>query len=462
MLMCLIPSIHFADGTVLPIALSGCFTIAVGTLLSVSFRGWRSISDKRTAFVIVVAIWVALSLFATLPLMATGSVLSFTDAFFEAMSGVTSAGASILPTVENLPSSTLLWRSMMQWFGGFGIILLVLAAAPSLGINKYTLYTAEASGADNTGKVTASVSDTVRQTLLVYVLLTVAFIMAYLATGMQLWDAVNLTFTNISSGGFSIYNDSIASLSHTQQYITALAMFCSGVNFMLLFLFITFRWRKIGDKLDQFGFYFGVCVVAIGFVMLSLHHQMGYGWNDALRLGTVQTLSVITTTGSMVADTSYWWVPVTFLFVILSLCGGMAGSTTGGLKVMRVLILVRNVRTTLRNRLHPHAVNPVRLNGKPVSQQIITNVMVVFFVYVFTILLGVLALVLSGINATEAIGAVVSCITGYGPGLGLSGGFGNYAAFTPLAKWICAIIMLMGRLECISVYILFVPMFWKR
>ena len=216
------------------------------------------------------------------------------------------------------------------------------------------------------------------------------------------------------------------------------------------------------NKWDQFRFYIIILAVASAFVVLALHFKMGYCWEEATRFGIVQTLSVVTTTGSVVSDTTLWWTPITFIFVALSMCGGMAGSTTGGLKVMRVLILGRNVRYILHNRLHPKAVNPVRLNGRPLSNEIITNVMVIFFVYVMVILVGVLALMLSGINSTESIGAMVSCITGYGPGLGLSGGFGSYAGFTIAAKWICTLAMLMGRLECLSVLIVLMPSFWKK
>ena len=167
---------------------------------------------------------------------------------------------------------------------------------------------------------------------------------------------------NISRGGFSLYDDSIASLTHEQQYILAAVMFSSGVNFTLLFYFFTFNWKKIRHKLDQFGFYVGIIAFSIMIVVLLLHFRMGYDWLDSLRFGTVQTMSVISTTGSVIDDTNLWWVPIQFMFVVLTLCGGMAGATTGGFKVMRVLILMRNVRTILYNKLHPHAVNPVRLN----------------------------------------------------------------------------------------------------
>ena len=341
-------------------------------------------------------------------------------------------------------------------------MLLVLAMVPSMGINKYSLYTAEASGADNTGKQTTSTGATMRHTLGVYILLTLFFVIILYKSGMHVWDAVNITFTNISSGGFSIYNNSLERLTHTQQYIVAFAMLLSGMNFAMLYNLLTIRWDKLQHKYEQVRFYLGLYAAAALFVVLSLALHMNYPWSEALRCGIVQTISVLTTTGSLVADTSQWWVPITFLFVILSLCGGMAGSTSGGLKAMRVLLLIRHVRKILRDRLHPHAVNPVRLNRKPVSAHIVTNVMVIFMIFVVVIFLGIMLLMLCDINATESIGAVIACITGYGPGLGTSGGFGCYAGFTCSAKLICTFLMLMGRLECLTVLILFVPAFWKR
>lgn len=462
MLFCLIPAIHFHDGTTSPILASGLFTFFLGLWLRLNFRHAKSIADRRHSYLLVVLTWVALSLFGTLPFLATGALHSFSDALFESMSGITSTGATVFSAVEWLPASILLWRSMTQWFGGFGIVLLVLAIVPSLGINKYSLYTAEASGADNTGKQSSTMASTMRQTLGVYLLLTLIFVFLLWKSGMHIWDAVNLTFTNISSGGFSIYNNSLERVTHQQQYIIAAAMLLSGVNFALLYNLFTFHWERLRYKLDQISFYLGTFAVASLFVCLALHFSMGYPFADAFRCGTVQTISVLTTTGSLVADTQGWWVPITFLFVVLSLCGGMAGSTTGGLKVMRVLILVRNVRKILRDRLHPHAVNPVRLNRRPVSSEITTNVMVIFVVYVACIFLGIMLLMLCGINATESIGATIACITGYGPGLGLSGGFGCYAAFTTPAKLICSLLMLLGRLECLTLIILFVPAFWKK
>lgn len=461
-LSCLIPAFHFHDGTWTPILSSGLFTCSLGTLLTSLFRHARKLTNKRLAYPLVVLLWLVLALFGTLPFLATGTLIHFHDALFESMSGITSTGATVFSAVEWLPASILLWRSMTQWFGGFGIVLLVLAIVPGLGINKYTLYTAEASGADNTGKQASTMASTLRQTLGIYILLTLVFIFVLWKSGMHVWDAVNITFTNISSGGFSIYNNSLERLTHSQQYIVAIAMLLSGVNFAMLYNLFTFHWERLKLKTDQVSFYLIVWIVGALFVTFSLRFNMDYAWLDAIRCGFVQTISVLTTTGSLVADTSQWWVPITFLFVVLSLCGGMAGSTTGGLKVMRVLILLRNVRKILRDKLHPRSVNPVRLNHAPVSSFIITNVMVIFIIYAVVIFLGIILLMLSGINATESIGATIACITGYGPGLGLSGGFGCYAGFTVSAKLICSFLMLMGRLECLTLIILFIPAFWKK
>ena len=461
-LSCLIPALHFADGTASPILASGLFTFNVGLLLLVRFHRAKRPTDRRVAYLLVVTMWLVMPLFGTLPFLSTGVLHTFADALFESTSGITSTGATVFSAVEWLPSSILLWRSMTQWFGGFGIVLLVLALVPSLGINKYSLYTAEASGADNTGKQATSMTATVRQTLGIYLLLTAVFVVALWKNGMHVWDAVNITFTNISSGGFSIYNNSLERLTHTQQYIVALAMLLSGINFAMLYNFFTFHWDRLQNKLEQFFFYISIYLVAAIFVVFALRFNMGFDWGDSLRCGIVQTISVLTTTGSLAADTQNWWVPITFLFVVLSLCGGMAGSTTGGLKAMRVLSLIRNVRKILRDKLHPQAVNPVRLNRKPVAPSIITNVMVIFLVYAIAIFLGIMLLMLSGINATESIGAVIACITGYGPGLGLSGGFGCYAGFTVAAKLICSFLMVLGRLECLTVIILFFPSFWRR
>lgn len=462
MLACLVPAVYYHDGTLLPMLLSALATLLVGGLLLFLLPTPRGAVDRRISYLTVTLVWCVMSLFATLPFLTTGSCHSLTDAFFESMSGLTSTGATIFSNVEALPPSILLWRSISEWLGGFGIILLVLAVVPTLGLNKYSLYTAEASGADNTGKTTTSMRAMVRQTLSVYLILTVVFIVLLVLSGMTLWESVNLTFTNISTGGFSIYSDSVARFTPPQQYILAASMFVGGINFALLYNILTFRWSKIRHKLDQFGFYLLLLFVSVAFVVSVLHYHHGSSWSDALRCGVVQTTSVLTTTGSVVADTNLWWPPMLLLFLVLTACGGMAGSTTGGLKIMRVLILFRNVRITLVNRLHPHAFNPVRLNGKPVAESVITNVMVIFVVYAVTILIGLLLLMVCGVNATESLGAVFGCLTSYGPGLGACGGFGSYAQFPLLAKWLCGALMLLGRLECLTVFILFLPGFWRN
>lgn len=462
MLLCGLVGLAMHDRTSLTMLPPALFTAAVGLLLCMLFNKNRAIADKRMAYLGVVLFWIALAAFGMLPFLTSHSLGTVADAAFESMSGFASAGATVFQTVAALPPSILLWRSLSQWVGGFGIILLVLAIVPTLGINKYSLYTAEASGADNTGKLTTSMADTIRQTLSVYLCLTLLFIVLLWVDGLTLWQAVNTTFTHISSGGFSIFDDGIASLSHSQQLILLAAMLLSGVNFAFLYHLFTLKIKMLRNKLDQISFYLLLNAAAIVFTSLALHYRMDYGWGDAWRCGAVQSVSVVTTTGTQIADTRLWWPPVTFLFLLLSLCGGMAGSTSGGLKAMRVLILLRNVRNALRNRLHPNAVNPVRLNKKPVSQELITNVMVIFFIYLFTLAVAIFVFLLCGVDATEGIGAAVGCLSGYGPGLGNCGGFGSYAHLAPLVKWVCTTLMLLGRLECLAVYMLLFPAFWRR
>ena len=486
LLFCLIPAIHFHDGTAQQILFAGLLIIGIGTFiatlnltydrfLTARFSRNRYIAKLQSAIVTsskkrantpgyltVLLVWFTLVLFGSLPFLMTKVVPSFCDAFFESMSGFTTTGATIFSSVQHLPASILLWRSISQWVGGFGIVLLVLAVTPSLGINKYSLYTAEASMADNSGHNFSTTATTLRQTLTVYVLLTLLFILLFLGSGMNLWDAVNITFSNISSGGFSIYDNSAAALTPIQQLILTATMFCSGINFALIFNLFTFRWRQSRGKLEQFRCYIFILAVASAFVSFALHYTQHIPLTNAFRLGLAQTTSVLTTTGTIFADTSLWWQPITFLFLFLSLCGGMAGSTSGGIKIMRLIILIRNVRNDLQRRLHPNAIHPVRLNGKPVPQPLIDNVMVIFIIYAITLIVGVLCLMLCDVGATQAVGAVVSCLSGYGPGLGPSGGFGNYAHFPAIAKWFCSLIMIAGRLECITLIIVLFPQFYKK
>ncbi len=474
MLSCLVPALHFGDGHVVDVVLASGITIAAGAVLFFFNRRFTVVSDRRRAYLMVTLMWVALSLFGALPyfinflrqsqldLSFRMAVSGFAGSLFESVSGLTATGATVFADVEALPTWILLWRSMSQWLGGFGIIMMVLAIAPRLGINKYSLYTAEMSGADNTRKTSIRMNVTVRRMLVIYIVLTILFVMALMATGLQLWDAANLVFTNISSGGFSIYNDGISRFSHVQQYIVAAAMLVSGISFALLGDIFFLRFARVRQGLDQLRFYLIITLLAIMAVVFGLKVGMNYGWEQSVRCGIVQTISAVTTSGTLVDDTSKWWMPVNYMFVILSLCGAMAGSTSGGLKCMRVLILVRSVRHLLRGGMHPGAVNPIRLNGRPVSQELVTNVLVIFFVYMFTLLLGTMALLLCGVGATESIGAVVGCISGYGPGLGPSGGFGCYAGFPVMAKTICSVIMVLGRLECLTVFIILTPKFWHR
>lgn len=461
MMLCVGIGLYYAEADIMPFLFSALITLAVGVICVLFSPHKSGYIDKRMAYLIVTLVWVAMSLFGTLPFLATGTIDNFTDAFFEMMSGFTTAGATVFEDIEVLPKSLLFWRSLSQWIGGVGIVMLVLAIVPSLGINSYSLYSAELAGPLK-DKTHNRVSATVRNLWITYLVLTV-LVFAFLWGGdMDFFSAITHTFSAISSGGFSIYNSSISQLSAYSQYVLAVAMWLSGINLTLFYLFVRVKFSKLRSSLEQFFSYTCVFLLLALITTVVLNQTMEYDLPKAFRLAFVQAASVVSTCGFVVDDTTQWVLPINFLFLIFCLRGGMAGSTSGGLKVMRVLILEKNVRNVMRNRLHPNAVNPVRLNSKPVSDTVIYNVMTLFFVYCFTIVIALFLLILDGVSTTEALGAVVGAITSYGPGLAECGGFGNYAHFPIFSKWVLAFCMLAGRLECITVYMLFLPKFWKR
>lgn len=461
MLLCIAFSWHYNDGSVMAFLLSGLFTLSVGLFCVLSCPYDKKQIEKRMAYLIVTSVWIVMSLFGTLPFFATGVITNFTDAFFEMMSGFTTTGATIFDDVEHLPKALLFWRSLSQWIGGVGIVMLVLAVVPSLGINSYSLYSAELAGPLK-AKTHTRVSSTVRNLWITYLVLTIIFVVLLWCGDMDFFTAINHAFTSIASGGFSTSNSSISQFSSYSQYVMAVAMWMSGINLTLFYLFVRVKFSQLKSSLEQFFSYTFVFLVLAVVVMFVLHSTMGYAWSNSFRMAFVQTASVVSTSGFVVDDTTLWVLPLNFLFLLFCIRGGMAGSTAGGLKVMRVLILEKNVRNVMRNQLHPNAVNPLRLNGQPISNDIIYNVMTLFFVYGITIAVSMFLLILCGVSTTESLGAVVSSITGYGPGLCSSGGFGNYAHFPTVAKWILSFCMLAGRLECITIYMLFLPKFWKE
>lgn len=461
MLVCTAIGFYYSEEAALPFLFSALFTMAVGALSLLGSPLKKEDIDKRMAYLVVTSVWVVMSLFGTLPFLATGAIGNFTDAFFEMMSGFTTTGATVLEDVEVLPKSLLFWRSLSQWIGGVGIIMIVLAIVPSLGINSYSLYSAELAGPLKS-KTHTSVSATVRNLCVTYLVLTLIVFTLLCCGDMDFFSAITHTFSGISSGGFSIYNSSISQLSAYSQYVLAAAMWLSGINLTLFYLFVRVRFNDLRSSLEQFFSYTFVFIILALVVTAVLNQTMDYDLSKSLRLAFVQTASVVSTCGYVVDDTTQWLLPINFLFLLFCLRGGMAGSTSGGLKVMRVLILEKNVRNVMRNRLHPSAVNPVRLNSKPVSGDVIYNVTTLFFVYCFTIVVALFLLIMDGVSTTESLGAVVGAITGYGPGLADSGGFGNYAHFPTFSKWVLAFCMLAGRLECITVYMLLLPRFWKH
>jgi trk system potassium uptake protein len=446
-----------------PLALFYSFLITSGSggiILYLARDRLRETVNKREGFLIVTSTWLAISLFGTLPFLISRAIPSFTDAFFETMSGFTTTGASILSDVEVLPKGILFWRSMTHWIGGMGIIVLSIIVLPFLGIGGMQLYAAEMPGVTK-DKLHPRISGTARRLWGIYILLT------FLQTGflmlgkMPLLDSLCHAFGTMATGGFSTKNASIGAYSGYIHYVVIVFMFLAGTNFTIHYLALTRNFRLIRRN-EEFRKYIYILAGMSIIIMLLLVWKDGMGWEKAFRESAFQVVSIVTTTGFFTSDYLVWPGTMWFFIFLLMFIGGMAGSTGGGVKVVRQLLLFKNAGKELKRAIHPQAVIPVRLNQEAVSQDIIYKVMAFFQLYILAFIFGALLLSLLGLDFTTAIGASISALGNIGPGLGNVGPAGNYGFIPAAGKWLLSFLMLLGRLELFTVLILITPSFWKR
>ena len=416
--------------------------------------------NKREGFVVVSLTWVAISLFGTLPFMISGAVPSFTDAFFETMSGFTTTGASILSDVEVLPKGILFWRSFTHWIGGMGIIVLSIVVLPFLGIGGMQLYTAEMPGVTK-DKLHPRISETAKRLWGIYVILTVMHIGLLLLGDMNLLESMCHAFGSMGTGGFSTRNASIGAYSPYIQYVVIIFMMLAGMNFTLHFLVFTGKFKLVWRN-DELRYYLYLIAGFTFLVGALLFIRMDTGPEKAFRDALFQVVSIITTTGYFTSDYVIWPGAIWFLILLLMFIGGMAGSTGGGVKVIRQLLLFRNAGKELKRAIHPQGIIPVRLNGQAVSQDIIYKVMAFFQLYILIFVFGAIGLSFLGVDFETAIGASISALGNIGPGLGKVGPVGNYGFIHDAGKWLLSLLMLLGRLELFTVLLLITPSFWKR
>ena len=461
MILCLPASFYFNIEDLVPMGFSATATIGLGMMIWVLTRSSEKPNiRKREGFLIVSFGWIVMSLSGTLPYIMSGSVVSFTDAFFETLSGYTTTGASIITDLTLIPKDILFWRSMTQWIGGMGIIVLAVAILPILGIGGMQLFVAESPGL-KADKLAPKIRDTAKRLWLIYVGLTAAEFLLLRVAGMTWFDALNHAMTTMATGGFSTFNSSAAEFSPAIQYIITFFMFMAGTSFTLTYFGLVGNFKKVLQN-EEFRYYAGITVgltLAVSVVVASVD---GDGFEKAFRDTIFQIVSLITTTGFVSADYTSWTPFITMVFFILLFFGGSAGSTAGGVKIVRHIILVKNSILELKRQLHPSAIIPVRLNGRAVDQSITFNVVAFIMTYIIIFALGSVVMTMFGVDLLTAMGSVATSLGNVGPGIGDVGPVDNFAWLPSGAKWFLAILMLIGRLELFTVLILFTPYFWSR
>ena len=445
--------------------LSTIITLLAGVVgLLVGHRA-ESRMGEREGYVIVAMVWVVFSAFGLLPYYLSGQVPSLTDAWFESMSGFTTTGATIIPDLEVITHGLLFWRSLTQWIGGMGIIVLSIAILPIFGLNGMQLYAAEVSGLTYE-KLSPRIADTAKMMWTIYVLLTAAEVLALWLCGMDVFDALCHSFSTIATGGFSTHNNSLEFYdSAAIHYIVTFFMFISGINFVLLIYLLRGKTRYFfrDEELRWYS-----VAVAIFAVLLTLGLYIARpGWSGvemerAFRDSLFTVISSMTSTGYTISDYMYWPVVAWVVIFFLMLTGACAGSTAGGIKWVRLSIILKNGVAEFQRRIHPNAIVPVKLNDKTVPQQTINNIMAFLIFYVFIIAVTVVIFCATGVDFDEAIGSAVSAIGNVGISIGQFGPAGTYANFPTVAKWVMSFVMLIGRLEIFTVLLLFTKALWRK
>ncbi|WP_127138416.1 TrkH family potassium uptake protein [Flagellimonas oceanensis] len=473
MLLAALASGIYKDGVTMDIMLAAIVTMLFGMMAMFYTRGHKKEVKRKEGYIVVTFGWIVMSISGMLPYLFSGSIPSITDAFFETMSGYTTTGASILDDIEALPEGVLLWRSLTHWIGGMGIIVLAIAILPLLGIGGMQLFAAEAPGPGG-DKLHPRITDTAKRLWLIYFGYTVLETLLLKLAGMSFFDAINHALATMSTGGFSTKNASLAFWNDQPliQYIVALFMFLAGSNFVLSYFALTGRVKRV-FKDEEFKYYFGFIVVftiiaALGVyfradVPVSDFHPMVFGEAEsAFRHTLFQVIAVITTTGFVSADFTSWTPFLTVFFFGLMFLGGSAGSTAGGIKVMRHLLIIKNGILEFKRTLHPNAVIPVRYNQKTVTEHIVYNVVAFFVLYMLLFIIGSLVLGFLGLDFVSAVGGSASSLGNVGPALGSLNPVSNYNSLPDAGKWWCSFLMLLGRLELFTVLIVLTPYFWKK
>jgi trk system potassium uptake protein TrkH len=455
-------SLFYKDGTATLFLVSAALLLTIGLIIYFPVRHAHQELRLRDGFLIVVSSWLALVLVGALPfVLLTSPDLSYVDAVFESMSGLTTTGATIVTNIDALPRAVLYYRQQLQWLGGMGIIVLAVAILPMLRIGGMQLYRAETPGPMKDAKLTPRITETAKALWLIYVGITVTCIFSYWLAGMKLFDAVGHAFSTVAIGGFSTHDYSLAYWNNpTVEIVAVVFMAIAGVNFALHFT----AWRRasaqpyyMDPELKVYAsllFAFSI-LVSFGLYFTGTYDTLA----SSFRYGAFQVVSAMTTTGFTTAPFYTWTGFLPVLLILLAFIGGCAGSTAGGMKVIRVILLYRQSIREVQRLIHPHAIIPVKIGGQKTSDTIISAVWGFFFLYIASFAIMTILLTATGLDAETAYSTVGACITNLGPALGMAGP--NYAELNDVAKVILSIAMLLGRLEIYTLLVLLTPAFWR-
>ena len=463
-LMPLVSALVFQDGTADDFAIAAGINIVAGLAIAAATRRYKRELKARDGFLLVTLAWALMSLSAAVPLMIALPGISFTDAYFEAVSGLTTTGSTVITGLENLPPSINLWRHALHWFGGIGIIVLAVAVLPLLGVGGMALYRAETPGPVKDEKLTPRITETAKALWLTYIGITAIGVVALRSAGMNWFDALCHTFSAMGLGGFSTRDASIGAFDSVAiEVVLIVLMLVATLNFSRHFMALRGRtlapYRNDSEAKVIF-LLVGGSVLAIAALLTA--HGTYPTFIEALRHSAFNVVSVASTTGFVSQDFGLWpiFAPVWMLFLSCIICS--TGSTGGGIKMFRTLLLARQAQREMKLLVHPSAVIPIRIGGHIVQDRIAYSVLAFIFLYFQTIAVLTFAMLLTGMDLVTAFTSVVASVNNLGPGIGQTGSAGNYQGLTDLQTWICTVAMLLGRLEIFSVLILFTVAFWRK
>ncbi len=460
--MCFVVSIIYHDSDIAAFAVSFLTAITLGFLLRRFGRGAKLAFTRYDSFVIVTASWLASTLVGTLPYILSGTLPTLTDAFFETMSGFTTTGATVINDIDSQPHGILFWRSITNWVGGLGIVLFTLAILPSNGTGEIKLFAAEMTG-PNKSKLHPRLKTTIHWLWSIYLLLTIFCALALYFAGMGKFDSICHAFSTTATGGFSTHSQSIAYFnSPAIEYVEVVFMFLSGINFSLLYALFFRRKFKMFFHNSELKLYVFSVLSATAFITTCLYSYRNLPWGDAIRQALFSVVSIGTSTGFVSANFMEW-LPATWIVLLaLMFAGACAGSTSGGFKMVRIVAFLKITANEFKYILHPNAVIPVRINRQTMNYSMEHTLIAFGTLYVLTLVAGVLAFNIMGIPLIDSVGISLTSIGNSGPDVGRAYGMlSSWNGIPMAAKWLSSLMMLMGRLELFSVFILFTPRFWK-